>query len=495
MGTQLQTQVATAQQLSFAPILTDLLQRQCACGQHTGSGECEECRKKRLGTMQRAAVHAAPVNVVPAIVHDVLSSSGQTLDAEIRAFIEPRFGHDFSGVRVHTDAKAAESAQAVNALAYTVGKNIVFGDGGYKPWTSEGKRLLAHELTHVVQQGGQPTLTQSKFQINELGDSFEREADRIAAAITIATSAFHQEVTDAGEPDRIKPEREPTTLLTNKEVATSSESIQAITTQYPPISILRMPMLQRTAYFKRGPVFSEINLADRVIDVLSGKTDLTYSGKIFALLNGIPFEKEIEAEAALQRPYIAGETEATGETRCWIETEPTNIGSFIMNLPTDHAWSTVTTKANLANYASSQKDPEFREQLSPCMVSEAGNATLTVKGIPTDADIRASVRTHEEKHADDIEAAFNAVVVPWDNAMTAAKDAKQVFKGPAIESCEYSLFKAVGGDPFSIAGKLADLIEFAAKKLHYRPTGTGVKIVNYQSDRSCDVVTSYVKHV
>ncbi len=87
-------------------------------------------------------------------VHEVLRSPGQPLDATTRAFMEPHFGHDFSGVRVHTDVKAAESARAVNALAYTVGSDVVFGNGHYVPQSNEGRRLMAHELTHVVQQGG-----------------------------------------------------------------------------------------------------------------------------------------------------------------------------------------------------------------------------------------------------------------------------------------------------------------------------------------------------
>ncbi|GAB4578154.1 MAG: hypothetical protein Fur0022_08870 [Anaerolineales bacterium] len=127
-----------------------VLQRKCACGQHTGNGgECEACKKKRL---QRKAAHQAEPSSVPPIVHEVLRSPGQPLDSATRAFMEPRFGADFSGVRVHTDAKAAESARAVNALAYTVGRNVVFGEGQYAPGTNEGKKLFAHELTHVQQQ-------------------------------------------------------------------------------------------------------------------------------------------------------------------------------------------------------------------------------------------------------------------------------------------------------------------------------------------------------
>jgi hypothetical protein len=89
---------------------------------------------------------------VPPVVSDVLSSPGQPLDASTRAFMEPRFGHDFGQVRIHTGHKAAESAHAVKALAYTVGRNIVFGEQQFAPDTATGKILLAHELAHVVQQ-------------------------------------------------------------------------------------------------------------------------------------------------------------------------------------------------------------------------------------------------------------------------------------------------------------------------------------------------------
>src|SRR2546428_641974 len=146
MSVQLQAQTKAVPQPSFTPVQTGLLQRKCACGQHTvAGGECKECHQKSEGMLQRAAVSAGPANGVPPIVHDVLSSPGKPLDAATRAFMEPRFGHDFSQVRVYTGDRAAESARAVNALAYTVGRDVVFGTGQYEPGTSEGRRLLAHE--------------------------------------------------------------------------------------------------------------------------------------------------------------------------------------------------------------------------------------------------------------------------------------------------------------------------------------------------------------
>jgi hypothetical protein len=84
------------------------------------------------------------------------------LDPGTRAFFEPRFGHDFSAVRVHADAAAERSTRDVSALAYTVGNDIVFGAGHFAPGTHEGRRLIAHELTHVVQQSRAPAVVQRR---------------------------------------------------------------------------------------------------------------------------------------------------------------------------------------------------------------------------------------------------------------------------------------------------------------------------------------------
>ena len=136
------------------------------------------------GFLQRAAIKPAPEHDVPPIVHEVLRSPGQPLNAATRAFMEPRFGHDFSRVRVHTDAKAAESARAVNARVYTVGENVVFGAGQFMPTAHTGQRLLVHELAHVMQQGNNQTVMQhSSLAISKPDDASEREADRIADGV------------------------------------------------------------------------------------------------------------------------------------------------------------------------------------------------------------------------------------------------------------------------------------------------------------------------
>lgn len=137
---------------SFSPVLNGVLQRKCACGGSLRTGQCAECSKKHGTSLQRSAIGNQQEIGVPPIVHEVLRSPGQPLDGETRAFFEPRFGHDFSRVRIHMGPEAAASAKAIGAAAYTVGSDIVFGDGRYAPKSGAGRFLLAHELTHVVQQ-------------------------------------------------------------------------------------------------------------------------------------------------------------------------------------------------------------------------------------------------------------------------------------------------------------------------------------------------------
>jgi hypothetical protein len=183
-----------APSVPLRPSQSRILQRKCACGGAAGMlGACEECSKKQrwglqtklkinepgdiyeqeadriadqvMATPAHHAVSGAPpriqrfagqpngqMDAAPASVDHALASPGRSLEPALRRDMERRFGHDFSRVRVHTDARAAESARAVNALAYAVGRDVVFGAGRYAPGTTEGDRLLAHELTHVVQQ-------------------------------------------------------------------------------------------------------------------------------------------------------------------------------------------------------------------------------------------------------------------------------------------------------------------------------------------------------
>jgi hypothetical protein len=144
------------------------LQRKCSCG-----GSCDSCKTDRTDNesdkvqrkaevsqfARRGAAGSSTGLEAPPIVHEVLRSPGEPLGTATRAFFEPRFGRDFSGVRVHSGSTAERSARDLNAQAFTVGNEIVFGRGRFAPETREGKSLLAHELTHMIQQIGATALS------------------------------------------------------------------------------------------------------------------------------------------------------------------------------------------------------------------------------------------------------------------------------------------------------------------------------------------------
>jgi hypothetical protein len=136
-----------------------------------------EKKKEDEPALQRKAADTDTMETAPPIVDRALASPGRPLDAGTRAFMASRFSHDFGRVRIHDDALAADSARAVRARAYTVGQHIVFAAGQYRPHTRDGAGLLAHELAHTVQQGGQArTSAGGRLGVSPAGDTAEREA-------------------------------------------------------------------------------------------------------------------------------------------------------------------------------------------------------------------------------------------------------------------------------------------------------------------------------
>ena len=156
--------------------------------------KCTECEKEETLQGKRSAVQTPVIqrqcsqcqagNEEGQTVNDgiesqvnSLSGGGQLLPQSVRAYFEPRFGHDFSGVRVHTGSEAAKVARSINAQAFTVGRNVAFDAGQYSPESASGQRLLAHELTHVVQQGGAASMDHGNpavQRINKSGQKLQR---------------------------------------------------------------------------------------------------------------------------------------------------------------------------------------------------------------------------------------------------------------------------------------------------------------------------------
>ena len=134
-------------------------------------------------SIRRRGSGVSAASEAPQIVSDVVSEPGRPLDPPVRSFMERRFGCDFSHVQIHTGSRAAESAQAINALAYTVGRDVVFQKGAYRPESDAGRRLIAHELTHVIQQGAADTSVQPDSE-NEFGDSGALQLNRRLQPLT-----------------------------------------------------------------------------------------------------------------------------------------------------------------------------------------------------------------------------------------------------------------------------------------------------------------------
>jgi hypothetical protein len=151
-------------------------------GRAAAEGRADVLGEAGLMGLQRVAGNTAVSSMVeddPSPVHDVVSSGGRPLEPDVRADMETRLGADFGDVRVHDDSAAHRSAQSVNAHAYTVGSNIVFQRDKYDPGSDGGRTMLAHELTHVVQQRTGPvdgTPASGGIKVSDPSDRFEREA-------------------------------------------------------------------------------------------------------------------------------------------------------------------------------------------------------------------------------------------------------------------------------------------------------------------------------
>jgi hypothetical protein len=147
-----------------------VIQRKCEDGdrkdreiQRKGDGDLSTVPEGFEATMQR-------------------SGAGQPLDEGTRSFMESRFGQDFGDVQIHTDSAAAEASQQIQAQAFTTGRDIYFGRGRFQPQATEGKKLLAHELVHTIQQTTQSS-TQTKGELSSPNDPLEQVADDIAAKV------------------------------------------------------------------------------------------------------------------------------------------------------------------------------------------------------------------------------------------------------------------------------------------------------------------------
>ena len=202
-------------------------------GRALAAGEAGHLGSDALLHLQRSAGNSGVVQLLGddqeaadgSSVKDVVGrGGGQPLDGGLQSDMEGRFGADFSGVRVHTDGRAAASASSVNAHAYTVGNDIVFGNGRYDPASPTGQRTIAHELTHVVQQRSGPvdgSPAAGGIQLSNPADRFEQAAEQNAARVMSA----QPEPADESEDAAVQ------ALAVQREGEEEDEAVQALAVQ------------------------------------------------------------------------------------------------------------------------------------------------------------------------------------------------------------------------------------------------------------------------
>jgi hypothetical protein len=337
------------------------------------SRKCAACEEEE----QSPTVHAAVVN-------ELLQSSGKPLDSSTRAFFDPRFGRDFSQVRVHVDERAARSAQSIGALAYTVGPHIAFAAGRFAPGSDRGRRLLAHELVHTVQQG------HSRIQ-------------------------RHPGAIQQGEVG----------LVDNPEEFEDKESGPT------EVAGLSQEMIQRSATWKGATVHETVNLAEMPF---GGPTPVTWH-----LLNGTKLETTADADSAIKVPGVTTTAlPSTDPKATWmakVDTVPAQEGSADETVLSPAPWSTVVTKAQVGTVTG----------LAAC--SGPGNSTFTRHGIPSDDSVYKANRRHEDRHVADHKVAFDDAIGNWDKKVQEAKDKGTEFKGASAAAATAGLWAAMGNTP------------------------------------------------
>src|SRR6185369_13270480 len=370
---------------------------------------------------------------VPPVVNEVLSSHGQRLDPTTSHEMGSRFGHDFSKVRIHADNRAAEAAEALHSHAFTFGADIVFGAGKYSPQTNAGQRLLAHELTHVVQQHKGGNAASSEVQLNP-SQHYEQEAHTVAETLS----------------------------------ATGRSAV-------PPRLSAAPPSIQRIATWQPGTVTENLNLAERFV---SGHK---HAGQTFLLLNGKPITPTTSNATALgylNLPTFTSTPRKEGKgVDCSLDTLPTNEGTYETNVITADKWQVQTTKPKLG---------DLFPALRPCKRASGGDSILTIKD---NQDVATNTRLHEETHAYDDKQTFLSTIAPWDQKLTDAKTNNLAMACTGDTDCQTKFYSAATKQqPAALIKALINDINTRARTFHGTATGRDVIIYDAESNEDCNAV-------
>jgi len=356
------------------------------------------------------------------------------MDPNTQVLMQHSFGTDFSGVRIHTDGEAAQMSDELGASAFTVGGDIYFGSGKYSPDTNTGRHLLAHELTHTIQQGRSSAIenqTDTRQQA-EVGLGIAIEEERPEAA----------ELAETGY-DMVNEEEQ-------SEAAELPEPIQM--------------QIQRSTSWAGATVHETRNKA---ADSLSGDAPITWQ-----MLNGTMLKTEADADNSVNIPTIS----TTGAGKKWkaqVDTVPAQEGADDETVLSPGPWSTVAPKADIgAKYG-----------LAAC--TGPGNSTFSAHGQPTDDALYKANRRHEDHHVADDKVAFEETVVKWDKKLEKAKSKGTKFKGADAAKAEAALWVAMGGTAKEVARKYRTLSFTKGGQYHATAKGGPMVTSNPQANADC----------
>ena len=353
-----------------------------------------------------------------------IKAGGEPLRPASRNFFEQRFGHSFSNVRVHSDERAAQSARGINAQAYTTGQHIIFGAGHYSPDTQAGQKLLAHELTHVIQQGG----------------GASRGIQRKATWVPPATP---------------KEAINPAEQLADKKIKT------------PDLHLGQTNFLLNGQPFT-GATPENMLKALKTPGIAYGETTIPVGGPPDA---GTGSGSGSGSGSGAKQKTVPG-------FECWIDSVPDNVGTNEVKVLTQGTWKKTTDKTNVgARFPS----------LKAC-VNGFGDVNFVVRGDPDDDTVRDRVKEHEKQHSKDNEKVFSDLVVAWDKELTKAQQDKTKPKAPQKPICEHLLYthRTTSGSPKNLVANIVGQINKKGSDFHDTAAGKKPEAKPEKPDSDCN---------
>ncbi|HEX4707781.1 MAG TPA: DUF4157 domain-containing protein [Candidatus Udaeobacter sp.] len=368
---------------------------------------------------------------------------GNDMEPNTQAFMHRRFGTDFSNVRIHADADAAHMNRELGAYAFTVGRDIYFGSGQYAPGTNPGRHLLAHELTHTIQQGHSTAMQQ---------ETTPRRQSIEGLGI----------LNDEGRPEGVElPEVGPESENEAEGPAEAdlSESIQM--------------QIQRSTKWVGATVHEDLNLAEIV---MNGGAPVTWH-----MLNGTMLKTEADADNSIEVPTLS--TSGSGsDWKAKVDTVKKQEGGDDETVLAPGPWSTVVPKDDVGT----------KYGLAAC--SGADDSTFSALGKPSDNAVYKGNRRHEDQHVADDKASFEQTVVKWDKKLEKAKSKGTTFKSTDEGKAKDALWTAMGGTPQQVARKYRSLGFSKGTAFHATAKGGKMKPSNSKANPDCSISSVEIRN-